>query len=93
MPKARLVTVSTALNAIPAENAVPVGAPCACSANATAALATPMFPGVIGRMPARSSAGTTSSAASSGCSTPNAAAIAVAAPTRAAVAIPIQPTS
>ena len=49
--------------------------PCALSANATAALATPTLPGVSGRIPARSSAGMMSTAGASGRSTPNAAAI------------------
>jgi hypothetical protein len=43
-----LVTVSTALNAIPADIAAPEAVPCACNANATAALAMPMLPGVRG---------------------------------------------
>ena len=77
-----LVIVSTAPKAIPAETATSEPTPCAVSANATAALATPMFPGVSGRIPASSSAGMISIAAASGRSMPKAAAIAVAATMR-----------
>ena len=88
-----LVTVSTALNAIPAAIAVSTSAPCAFRAKTIAALATPMFPGVSGSVPASSSAGTIRSAAASGREIPKAAHTAVAAATRPTVASPIQPSS
>ena len=88
-----LVTVSTALNAIPAAIAVSTSAPWAFSAKTIAALATPMFPGVSGSVPASSSAGTIRSAAASGREIPNAVHTAVAAATRPTVASPIQPSS
>ena len=78
-PSARVVSVSTAPSAIPADTATSELTPWAVSANATAALETPTFPGVSGRIPARSSAGMISTAAASGRSIPKAAAIPVAA--------------
>ncbi len=90
-PSASVVSVSTAPRAIPAETATSEPTPCAVSANATAALATPTFPGVNGRIPARSSAGMISTAAARGRSIPKAAAMPVAAATRSAIESPTQP--
>ena len=82
---------STAPNAIPADNAVLESTPCEPSASATAALASPTFPGVIGRTAASSTAGTRTSAARSGLSIPIDATTAVAAATFAAAPASAQP--
>ena len=85
------VSSSTAPKAIPAESATFESTPCEPRASATAALASPTFPGVRGRSAASSTAGTRTRAALSGWSIPNAATTAVAATTFAAAPASAQP--
>ena len=73
MPKTMLVTVSTALKAIPGrDRGIDLGAVGLQRERRSPALATPMFPGVSGKVPASSSAGTIRSAAASGREIPKA---------------------